>query len=218
MAKVFDRAASGYDEWYSQPKGRQVFEAESRAVESMIPCEGVGLEIGAGTGVFAEEFTTPARTVICLDLSKGMLIKGKERGLHTVLGSGAVLPIRSGCLDFAYLITVIEFLRDPTVVYKETKKVLKSEAPVVTLFINRDSGWGALYLKMAENNDPVFSRAHIYDEKNVVKILEGAGLQVAGEVGTLIFEPFELGEEEITYRIDKSGVIVVKSFPILNER
>jgi ubiquinone/menaquinone biosynthesis C-methylase UbiE len=214
VAKVFDRAASGYDEWYSQPKGRQVFEAESRAVESMIPHEGIGLEIGAGTGVFAEEFTAMGRTVICLDLSQGMLTKAKKSGLHTVLGSATGLPLRSGCLDFAYLITVIEFLKDPTAVFKETKKALKPGAPIVTLFINRYSSWGKLYLKMVKNKDPVFSQAQIYNEEAVEKMLIGEGFQIAGAVGTLMLGPFELGEEEISSHRKKSGVIVVKGYPV----
>ena len=55
VAKVFDKVASDYDDLVLQPKGRQVFDAESRAVDVMIPREGVGLEIGAGTGIFADE-------------------------------------------------------------------------------------------------------------------------------------------------------------------
>lgn len=216
VSRIFDGVASGYDEWYSQPKGRQVFEAESQAVDSMIPREGVGIEIGAGTGVFAEGFTTSARTVICLDLSQGMLAKAKLRGLHTILGSAAVLPIRSGCLDFAYLITVIEFLGNPVLVYKETKRLLKPAAPIATLFINRNSSWGALYLNMGGNKDPVFSQSHIYDEGEVKGMLECAGFQVAEAVGTLQLGPFELGEEKITFQTKKSGVIVVKGYPVIN--
>ena len=157
VAKVFDKVSPGYDDWYSQPKGKQVFEAESRAVESMLPSEGVGLEIGAGTGKFADEFTTSNRTVICLDLSVGMLLKARERCLHTLLGDATRLPFREGSLDFAYLVTVIEFLRDPVVVLEGIKDVLKNGAPIVALIINRDSEWGELYLKMAKNNDLVFS-------------------------------------------------------------
>jgi len=215
VSRIFDGVSSGYDNWYLQPKGKQVFEAESRAVGSMIPREGVGLEIGAGTGVFAEVFTTSARTVICLDLSKGMLAKARLRGLHSILGSAKAIPIRSMCLDFAYLITVIEFLMNPVEVYKKTKKALKPGASITTLYINRDSSWGELYLGMAGNQDPVFSKAHFYSEEDVEKMLNDAGFKVTGAVGTLALGPFELGFEEVTSPSKKSGVIVVKGLPCL---
>ena len=211
VAKVFDKVASDYDTWYLQPKGRQVFDAESRAVEVMIPHEGVGLEIGAGTGIFADELTNVARTVICLDLSRGMVREARGRGLYTVLGSAARLPIRSGCLDFVCLITVIEFLKEPTAVYLEASKTLKPRASIVTLFINRLSDWGALYLKMAENNDPIFTQANIYDEEAVWKFMDCAGLRVSGAVGTLNLRPCELGDEELTSPSERSGVIVLQA-------
>ena len=55
----------------------------------------------------------------------------------------------------------------------------------MTLFINRLSDWGALYLKMAENNDPIFTQAHIYDEEECweIWIVQVSGLRE--QLGTL---------------------------------
>jgi ubiquinone/menaquinone biosynthesis C-methylase UbiE len=52
--KAFDMVAEMYDNWYKHPQGKQVFIAERNAINFMIPSEGLGVEIGAGTGTFAQ--------------------------------------------------------------------------------------------------------------------------------------------------------------------
>jgi len=48
IIKAFDRAALAYDHWYEQPKGRQVFEAELKAVRACSRDQGTGLRLGRG--------------------------------------------------------------------------------------------------------------------------------------------------------------------------
>ena len=48
----FERHTEQYDEWFD--KNRWVYEAELRAVKAMMPAGGRGLEIGIGTGRFAD--------------------------------------------------------------------------------------------------------------------------------------------------------------------
>ncbi len=63
VADVFNIAASVYDDWYNQPKGNKVFEAESKLMNHLLPKEGLGLEIGAGTGIFAEKFSDKKKII-----------------------------------------------------------------------------------------------------------------------------------------------------------
>jgi len=73
--EIFTQTAESYDEWYYHPQGKQIFEAELNVVNSLIPDEGTGLEVGSGTGIFAERLSRDGRIIICLDPSKGMMLK-----------------------------------------------------------------------------------------------------------------------------------------------
>jgi len=42
-----------------------------------------------------------------------MLSKAADRGLDAVLAVAENLPLKRRCLDFAYMVTVIEFLQEP---------------------------------------------------------------------------------------------------------
>ena len=206
--RAFDRSANGYDNWYREAKGRQVLKAESALVDLLIPSEGVGLEIGAGTGVFAEYLTDTNRIVVCLDLSTKMLIQAKGRDLSCILGSAESLPIRQGVLDFTYMITVIEFLLSPEKAFREAAKI---SAPLVVLFVNRDSSWGRLYTDMAKIGDPIFCHARLYSLEDVAEFAKTAKLTKVEAYGTLTTNPTDPDAgDEIVEPNWKAGVIAVK--------
>ena len=208
---AFDEAAKGYDDWYLTEKGGQVFGAERRLVDFLLPSRGVGLEIGAGTGIFSNTLTNERRIVICLDLSREMLAKAKKRGLPCILGSADFMPFRRETLMFAYLITVLEFLKTPVKALKETSQVIRGEAPIVALFINGESPWGELYKTMAKNGNPIFKHAHLYSLKEVEEISCKVGLSPAKAMGTLTTGPTSLGAgDEMAEPSKKTGVIAVK--------
>jgi ubiquinone/menaquinone biosynthesis C-methylase UbiE len=210
--KAFDKVAGSYDSWYADAKGRRVFDAERRAVESFLPGDGIGLEIGAGTGIFAESLTDTSRPILCLDVSKEMLTKAKERDVPTILGSAQSLPLRGGSISFAYMITSVEFLADPRRAFEEVNTVLRADSPLVVLFINRSSAWGELYKRMGEKGDPVFSHARLYSEGEMIDMLTSSGLRVSGKVGTLNSGPSDASEgSEITEPNTRTGVIVVRA-------
>lgn len=210
VVDAFDKAAGGYDDWYATEKGKQVFSAEKRLIERMLPSSGAGLEIGAGTGAFAEALSG-LRHIICLDLSREMLAKASRKGLTCVLGSADQIPLRDEAIDFAYMVTVIEFLKDPIAVLGEASRVTARDAPIVALTINVDSSWGSLYASMAGSGDPIFSYATLYTPPEVDAIGSLAGLHSVKALGTLITEPTspEAGDK-ITEPSRETGVIAIK--------
>jgi SAM-dependent methyltransferase len=206
--RAFDRSAGGYEDWYRDAKGQQVLKAESALVDSLIPSEGLGLEIGAGTGVFAESLTNNDRVVVCLDLSTEMLTRAKRRGLSCVLGSAEFLPLRQGVLSFTYMITVMEFLPSPAKAFREAVNI---GAPLVILFVNRESSWGRLYLEMASGGDPILRHANLYSLEGVVKLSRAAGLTIVESLGTLTTGPTDpAAGGDIIEPSPKTGVIAVK--------
>ena len=213
--RAFDLVAAIYDDWYNHPQGRQVFDAELKVVNMHIPKEGIGLELGAGTGIFAEYLTGEVRTVVCLDPSGKMLKKATERGMASVLGVGEALPLRVGILDFTYMVTVLEFLEDPAAVLGEIRETAKRGAELTILFINSESSWGDLYRDIGSKGDPVFRHATLYTMVEVEALMTVSGYRVTERAGTLTSQPMETKVEgAITEPSSENGVIVLRAHAI----
>ncbi|MCW3989732.1 MAG: class I SAM-dependent methyltransferase [Candidatus Bathyarchaeota archaeon] len=210
--RAFDLVAVTYDDWYNHPQGRQVFDAELKAVDMHIPKEGIGLELGAGTGIFAEHLTGVRRTVVCLDPSGEMLKKAAERGMASVLGVGEALPLRVGVLDFTYMVTVLEFLDEPAAVLGEIRETAKEGAELTLLFINSESAWGDFYRDIGSKGDPVFRHARLYTMVEVEALMTVSGYSVTERAGTLTTQPMETEVEgAITEPSSENGVIVLRA-------
>ncbi len=209
---AFNTVAGFYDDWYKHPQGKQVFQAEKNAVESLIPEKGLGIEIGAGTGVFTKALTTVNRSILCLDPSVEMMKKARNRDLPCILGVGDSLPIRCNSIDFSYMVTVLEFLDEPYDLFKETKKIGKHDATLTILFINSDSSWGELYRNIGKNGDPVFRQANLFSLDQVSALLNKSGYSIIDAKGTLNSDP---ANQEVDDRLvepsDKCGVIIIKA-------
>lgn len=213
IIRAFDLVASTYDDWYDHPQGRQVFDAELNAVDLHIPKEGIGLELGAGTGIFAEHLTGAERTVVCLDPSGEMLKKAVERGMASVLGVGDALPLRVGVLDFIYIVTVLEFLDKPVAVLEELRETAKGDAGLTILFINSESSWGDLYRDMGSKGDPVFRHARLYTMAEVEALIIESGYSVTERAGTLTTQPMETEVGgAITEPSSQNGIIVLRAY------
>ena len=212
--KAFDQVAGFYDDWYSHPQGRQVFKAELKALESLIPDSGLGLEVGAGTGVFAESLTAENRKIICLDPSGAMLAKARERKMPAIMGVGEHIPVTEMAVGFAYMVTTLEFLENPVVALKQIRETTKKDAPLTILFINADSAWGSLYRQIGVKGDPVFRYAKLRSLREVREILVDAGYVIQESVGTLTTRPAELEVgNELKKPGPETGVIVVRALP-----
>ena len=212
--KAFDQVAGFYNDWYSHPQGRQVFEAEQRALESLVPGSGLGLEVGAGTGVFAESLTDEDRTIICLDPSGAMLAKARERKMPAIMGVCENIPVTEGAVGFVYMVTTLEFLEYPVAALKQVRGTTKKDAPLVIMFINADSVWGSLYRQIGAKGDPVFRYARLHSLSEVHEILVKAGYVIQECVGTLTTGPDELDVGgELKEPGPETGVIVVRALP-----
>ena len=212
--KAFDQVAGFYDDWYSHPQGRQVFEAELSALETFIPDSGLGLEVGAGTGVFAESLTDEDRKIICLDPSVAMLAKAKERKMPAIISVGEHIPIALGAMDFAYMVTTLEFLEHPVATLRQVREATKEVAPLTIMFINAESAWGSLYRQIGAKGDPVFRHAKLRSFREVNEILGEASYVVLESMGTLTTGPEELDVGiELKEPGPETGVILVKALP-----
>lgn len=209
--EAFNIAASTYDDWYKHPQGIQIFNAEKNALDKILPEKGLGVEIGSGTGAFAEDLAKYNRAIICIDPSVGMTDRAKKRGLICILGVGDNLPLRKGIIDFIYMVTVIEFIPNPMSIFRETQEVAR-EGPLLILFINSESSWGDLYREIGRRGDPVFKHARLYTLDDVTKVLQKSNYKVTKSFGTLNSNPKDQRvNTELVDPSEKSGVILVKA-------
>jgi len=213
--RAFDSAAGGYDDWYRHPQGAKVLKAELDAVERLIPSRGLGLEIGAGTGVFAQGLTDLDRVIVCLDPSLEMISRAAGRGLPSVAAAGDKLPFRGGALDFTYMVAVLEFLGDPAAVFKEVRAAAKACSPITVMFINPESAWGRFYVEIGSRGDPVFRHARLRSLGEAEALLGEAGYAVEEALGTLTTGPMEADVgAELRTRCEGCGVIAVRARPV----
>ena len=97
MAKVepFEKYTRRYDEWFE--KSRFAYESELQAVKSVWPEQGVGIEIGVGTGRFA----APLGIKFGVEPSISMGQVARRRGINVIRGVAEALPIKGENFEIA---------------------------------------------------------------------------------------------------------------------
>lgn len=181
--EAFEKYTQEYEEWFE--KNKFVYLSELYAVKRQLPKTGYGLEIGVGTGRFAE----PLGIKLGIEPSKKMGEIAKQRGIEVIRGVGEALPFDSAQFDFILMVTVICFLKDIELAFKEAYRVLKPNACLVVGFIDKNSPLGKLYESKKEKS-VFYKSANFYSVEEVVSYLKKAGFKNFSFVQT-IFHPLE---------------------------
>jgi SAM-dependent methyltransferase len=183
----FDSLADQYDSWYDT-KGRLAFEIELAALRPLLPdCPKPWLEVGVGTGRFAQALGIP----LGIDPSEALLQKARQRGIEVLWGEGEELVFRAGSFGTVFLLTTWEFLTDPAKVLHECFRVLAPGGKLVNAYLDRDGRWGASYVAKARAGHPLFRQAHFDTYDDVKRLTEQAGFEVTQAVSTLLQGPGE---------------------------
>jgi SAM-dependent methyltransferase len=164
----FNTYHSRYEAWFRRYP--EAYHSELLAIRALLPWQGLGLEIGVGTGRFAG----PLGISIGIDPSRAMLVYAIERGISNIEGVAEVLPFKDAVFDYGLVVTTICFVDDPRKMLNEAHRVLKSEAPLVIGFVDRASALGQQYL--SHQDESVFYReARFYSALEVKRLLGNAG-------------------------------------------
>lgn len=133
MAVSFDRVAGIYDatRWAGIPPDvmRRILEAMNDVFKG---CRLI-LDVGIGTGRFAQFFKETGFDVVGIDVSLSMMAQAREKGVVDLVRADAHhLPFRDLSFDGSMMIHVLHLMRDWVAVVHEvgrvTKQVLVSEA------------------------------------------------------------------------------------------
>ncbi len=170
MPKIspFERYAEQYEEWFVE--NRWVYEAELRAVKAMIPNGGRGVEIGVGTGRFAE----PLGIKIGVDPSKRMRKMAQDRGIKVLDAVAEKLPFDDYRFDFALMVTTICFVDDIVRALQEAHRVLCHGGVLIIGFVDRDSVVGRAYLDR-QNEHVFYKEATFFSVDELVELMDQTG-------------------------------------------
>ena len=200
-----------YEEWFRRHSA--AYHSELLAVRALLPWEGLGLEIGVGTGRFA----APLGISVGLDPSGAMLTYTIARGVSGIQGVAEALPFKDAAFDYGLVVTTICFVDDPETMLNEAHRVLKSEAPLIIGFVDRTSALGQQYL--AHQNESVFYReAQFYSASEVERLLADTGFIDLAWVQTLAKPLNEIQEiEPLGDGHGHGGFVVVKAIRSYNQ-
>ena len=151
------------------------------------------LEVGCGTGLILRRVAPKARRAVGVDISPGMLVKARERGLEVVEGSATALPFEDASFDLLYSFKVLAHVEDMPKAFSEFVRVTRPGASLVLEFYNRHSlryaakklaGPGAISEKTRES--AVFTR---WDTLEDLKAILPAGLRLERAAGVRVVTP-----------------------------
>ncbi|MGQ9468369.1 MAG: class I SAM-dependent methyltransferase [Nitrososphaerales archaeon] len=182
--KVFEDYAKEYDSWYF--KHPAIYESEVRVLKEF-NLKGLGLEIGVGTGVFASRIGVD----LGIDPALAMLQIAKERGVEVIQAIGEHLPFVDKIFDYVLMVCTLCFLDKPSLVIKESFRVLKKGESLIVCLILKDSAWGRFYEEKKGAGHKFYSCAKFYTPHELKKLIADQGLSIVEAMSTLSYSPFE---------------------------
>jgi SAM-dependent methyltransferase len=205
IVTVFEERAPEYDHWFDAHE--PVYQAELAALRTFIPATGQGIEVGVGTGRFA----VPLGIKLGVDPSRRMLQIARKRGLRVCQAVGEQMPFHDRQFDLGLLVTVICFVDDVPTLFRELRRVLKTDGQLIIGFINRNSERGRRYERRKEAS--MFYRdARFYSVAEVADRVKAAGFGSLRFCQTLFGNPSEGAPKDLEIRDGfRDGAFVVLS-------
>ena len=206
MPKIspFEEYADQYEAWFEN--NRWVYEAELRAVKSMIPAGGHGVEVGVGTGRFAD----PLGIKTGVEPSKRMRTIAQKRGIQVLNGVAEEVPFDDFQFDFVLMVTTVCFVDDIRKALLEAHRILSYNGCLIIGFIDRNSRVGQVYLKRKEKN-VFYKDATFFSTDELVEMMDQAGFIDLAFKQTL-FKPLReiTRDEPVTSGYGEGSFVVIR--------
>lgn len=206
MAKVepFERFTRRYDKWFE--KNRFAYESELQAVRYLLPEQGIGIEIGVGTGRFA----APLGIKFGVEPSMSMGKVARRRGINVIRAIAEALPIKGEHFEIVLMITVICFVDNIETALREAARVLKGGGFIIIGFIDRGSPIGATYEEHKHEN-VFYKDANFYTPEEVSYYLKKVGFKDTSFAQTIFRDINEIRYiEEVKEGHGEGSFVVVR--------
>ncbi len=162
--EAFKNYALEYDQWFESHETE--YALELKAIRKLLPKDGNGIEIGAGTG----RFTSALGISLGVEPSESMRNIAISRGVNVVSGTAESLPVGDGVYDYALLVTADCFFEEPELAFKEVYRVLKAEGLIIVGLIDKDSTLGKIY-EEKKNESKFYKDANFHSVDEIQKKL-----------------------------------------------
>lgn len=169
-ADAFDRKAPVYDRWFE--KHKNLYQSELSAIQKAIPENQTGIEIGVGTGRFAE----PLNIQYGIEPSENMAKFAEQRGITVYRAYAENIPLENATFDFALMVTTICFLSDIQKAFSEIYRILKPQGAIILGIIDKNSKLGKQYEKQKPENE-FYKDAHFHSTQAITKYLKQTGFR-----------------------------------------
>jgi ubiquinone/menaquinone biosynthesis C-methylase UbiE len=170
---VFEQEADRYDAWYDTSNGTALFEAELETIRPLIAgYEASGLEVGMGTGRFAQQLGIPYG----VDPAVAPLRIAQHRSVTGIAARGEHLPFRDGVFSSVTFIFTLCFVEDAVSVVREATRVIRSDGLVIIGAVPGDGPLGQHYKVLGREGHRIYSIARFLDRPALDRLIDAAGL------------------------------------------
>ncbi|MBN2090266.1 class I SAM-dependent methyltransferase [candidate division KSB1 bacterium] len=167
-----------YENWFIE--NELLFQSELLALKQVVPIDRTGIEIGVGSGIFAEKL----HITWGIDPSVKMLELARRRNITVCQAVAEHLPCPAKIFDFVVFITSICFIDDLMSAIKEAYRILKNNGEIIIAFIDRESSFGKL-LQKNKSESKFYKFANFYSVKEIGKLIESGGFKIEATYQTL---------------------------------
>ena len=167
---AFNQNTFEYDQWFENHSS--VYQSEILVLQQAIPQNKIGIEIGVGTGRFAE----PLNIKFGVESSENMAKVAEQRGITVYKASAERMPIDNATFDFVLMVTTVCFLSDLPKAFSEVYRILKPNGEIILAIIDKNSELGKKYEKEKSSNK-FYSDAHFHSTEELIVLLQQSHFQ-----------------------------------------
>lgn len=203
---VFEKHFDKYDNWFF--KHAKAYQSELKALQqAKVP--GLSIEIGVGTGKFAE----PLGITYGVEPSENMYKKAQKLNINIIKGQAEHLPIKSEVFDWAIMITTICFVEAPLKSIKEMHRILKFGGKCSIGIVDKDSYLGRKY-QLIKDKSVFYKDATFFSSMEIISLLKKAKFKNISALQTLFGDENDI-ESKIQlpeYGFGKGSFVVLSGY------
>jgi len=203
--KPFQEFTDEYDRWFDD--NRFAYLSELEAVKKALPHTNEVIEVGIGSGIFAE----PLGIKEGIDPSEAMLQKARQKKLNVQNAVAEKLPYADASRNGVVMITAICFVDDIYQAFHEAYRVLRDKGFLILGFVDKDSPIGKEYLE--HKDESIFYRdATFFGTEELYNILKESGFSVVETFQTVFGNLENITEvQPVMEGFGKGSFVVIKA-------
>lgn len=171
MGETFTGLADRYETWFVNNK--EIFQSELALLKDLLPTFSRGLEIGVGTGIFAQALGISTG----VEPSEEMALRAESRGIQVFREKGEKLSFENENFDLVVMVTVDCFLSDLGQTLREAHRILQPGGSLVMGFIDKSAPLGKIYEAKKHHNE-FYRNANFHTGDEIIQAIEKADFEI----------------------------------------